>query len=630
MAIEKQIENLTQKIEKQDLLIKSFLSSRLFGFWEWDVLSNVFSPSTELLNMLGIEKKEEVDTTEKWQTIIHENDRKLVTSYLTTLITNNNNYPIHGAIRYMHRDGSTVHLFTTALIEKRSTDGKVKTIIGAHFNISEQVKVKESLQTMVKKYNLTIEGIEAGIWSWEVLTNTVWWSDKFYAVLGYKTSEIEASQENFNAFLHPEDVPIIERGIQKHLEKQEVYSEEIRMRLKDGSYEWFNLSGKADINDGHQLVSMAGSLININKRKSAEIALKQNEYLLSEASKIAQMGIWEIDFDSAQLNWSKEVYHIHELPLTFKPNIDEGLNYYPEPGRSIIAHSLDNTRINQENFEEELPFTTAKNNTIWVKVKGYAVTNQLGETTGLRGVIQNIDHLKTREIKLENANIELNNRNNLLENFNHIISHNLKSHSGNIMMLLELFQNEKDEHIKKEILANLNDVGSSLEQTVNHLNQVLHIKSQNHDSSSYLLAKSIQYAINSLKNDIEKTQASIICDFPDNFEINGIEAYLDSICLNLISNAIKYKQPNSAPKIVISAIHKNNSTQVSFTDNGLGMDLKRVNGKIFGMYKTFHKNSNAEGVGLFMVKNQMNAMHGIIEVESQPNVGSKFTLSFNM
>jgi hypothetical protein len=92
--------------------------------------------------MLGIEKKEEVNTSEKWQTIIHENDRKLVTSYLTTLIKNNNNYPIHLAIRYMHHDDSTFHLFTTALIEKRSTDGKVKTIIDVHFNISEQVKVK--------------------------------------------------------------------------------------------------------------------------------------------------------------------------------------------------------------------------------------------------------------------------------------------------------------------------------------------------------------------------------------------------------------------------------------------------------------------------------------------------------
>jgi len=630
MKIENQIEILNRKVEKQDLLIKSFLSSRLFGFWEWDVLSNVFSPSTELLNMLGIENKDEVDSTEKWQKIIHKNDRNLVTSYLTTLIKNNNNYPIHGAIRYMHRDGSTVHLFTTALIEKRSTDGKVKTIIGAHFNISEQVKIKESLQAMVKKYNLTIEGIEAGIWSWDVLTNSVWWSEKFYKLLGYSTNEIEASQENFNKFLHPEDLPVIQRGIQKHIEKQLVYSEEIRMKLKDGTYEWFNLSGKAEINDSSQLVSMAGSLININKRKSAEITLKQNEYLLSEASKITQTGIWEIDFNTSQLLWSEEVYHIHELPLSHTPKFDEALSFYPEPSKSIIEQSLEYTKTTQENFEEELLFTTAKNNTIWVKVKGYALTNQLGETTGLRGVIQNIDHLKTREIKLENANIELNDRNNLLENFNHIISHNLKSHSGNIMMLLELFQNESDNQIKKEILANLNNVGQSLEQTVNHLNQVLHIKSQNNDSSSHFLAKSIQYAINSLKNDIEKSQALIICDFPENFEITAIEAYLDSICLNLISNAIKYKQPNSAPKIVISAIHKNNSTQVSFTDNGLGMDLKRVNGKLFGMYKTFHKNSNAEGVGLFMVKNQMNAMHGTIEVESQPNIGSKFTLSFNL
>lgn len=630
MKIENQIEILNRKVEKQDLLIKSFLSSRLFGFWEWDVLTNAFLPSNELLNMLGVEDKKEVNTTEKWQNFIHENDRNLVDSYLSTLIKNNNDYPIHGAIRYKHCNGNTIHLFTTALIEKRSTDGKVKTIIGAHFNITEQVKVKESLQAMVKKYDLTIEGIEAGIWSWDVLTNSVWWSEKFYKLLGYSTNEIEASQENFNEFLHPEDLPIIQRGIQKHIEKQLVYSEEIRMKLKDGTYEWFNLSGKAEINDANQLVSMAGSLININKRKSAEITLKQNEYLLSEASKITQTGIWEIDFITSQLLWSEEVYHIHELPLSHTPKFDEALSFYPEPSKSIIEQSLEYTKTTQENFEEELLFTTAKNNTIWVKVKGYALTNQLGETTGLRGVIQNIDHLKTREIKLENANIELNDRNNLLENFNHIISHNLKSHSGNIVMLIELFQTEKDEAIKAEILANLMDVGAGLEQTVNHLNQVLHIKSQKHELAPTLLSKSIQYAKQSLNNDLKNTNTIVNCNFPNDLTINAIEPYLDSICLNLISNAVKYKQPNKNPIITISASQTKDNITISFADNGLGMNLQQVNGKLFGMYKTFHKNSNAEGVGLFMVKNQMNAMHGSIDVESEINVGSNFTLSFKI
>lgn len=627
---ENQINTLTKKIAKQDLLIKSFLSSRLFGFWEWDVMTNIFYPSIELLNMLGIPSQEEVNTTEKWQQIIYEDDRSLVNSYLTTLIKNNNNYPIHGAIRYIHSNGSTVHLFTTALIEKRSTEGKVKTIIGAHFNITEQVKVKESLQAMIKKYDLTIEGIEAGIWSWKVISNEVWWSEKFYNLLGYTNNEIEASQDNFNAFLHPDDLPVIEKGIQKHLEKQAVYSEEIRMRLKNGTYEWFNLSGKAEINKDHQLVSMAGSLININKRKLAEIALKQNEYLLSEASKIAQTGIWEIDFTTSKLQWSQEVFHIHELPTSYIPNINDGLKFYPEPGRSVIAKSLEHTKKTQENFEEELPFTTAKNNTIWVKVKGYSVTNQLGETTGLRGVIQNINHLKTREISLQKTVSDLNDRNNLLENFNHIVSHNLKSHSGNIVMLLELYENEKDEAIKAEIFNNLKEVGSGLEQTVNHLNQVLHIKSQKHELNPLLLSNSIQYAKQSLNNNIKKTKATIHCNFPPDLKVNGIEPYLDSICLNLISNAIKYSQPNLAPVITINAEQKSDQLNISFTDNGLGMNLPQVNGKLFGMYKTFHKNSNAEGVGLFMVKNQMNAMNGEINVESEVNVGSKFILSFKV
>ena len=63
-------------------------------------------------------------------------------------------------------------------------------------------------------------------------------------------------------------------------------------------------------------------------------------------------------------------------------------------------------------------------------------------------------------------------------------------------------------------------------------------------------------------------------------------------------------------------------------DNGLGIDLEKNKTKIFGMYKTFHNNKNALGLGLFMTKNQIEAMGGSISVESQVNIGTTFTIKF--
>ena len=64
-------------------------------------------------------------------------------------------------------------------------------------------------------------------------------------------------------------------------------------------------------------------------------------------------------------------------------------------------------------------------------------------------------------------------------------------------------------------------------------------------------------------------------------------------------------------------------------DNGLGINLEKHGEKLFGMYKTFHKNANARGIGLFITKNQIESMGGSIEVESKVNVGTTFKINFN-
>ena len=109
----------------------------------------------------------------------------------------------------------------------------------------------------------------------------------------------------------------------------------------------------------------------------------------------------------------------------------------------------------------------------------------------------------------------------------------------------------------------------------------------------------------------------------------SVPAYLESIILNLMTNAVKYGHPMRAPKITIEASKEGNGIVLSVTDNGLGIDLDRYGDKIFGMYKTFHNNKDARGLGLYIIKNQIEAMDGYITVESSVNKGSVFKVFFN-
>ena len=118
-------------------------------------------------------------------------------------------------------------------------------------------------------------------------------------------------------------------------------------------------------------------------------------------------------------------------------------------------------------------------------------------------------------------------------------------------------------------------------------------------------------------------------DFSESDIIQANPAYLDSILLNLITNSIKYSKPNQVPIINVRLVQLENATQLIIQDNGMGIDLVKNGNKVFGMYKTFHGNKDAKGMGLFIVKNQIESMHGKIEVESTVDVGTEFKIFFN-
>lgn len=116
----------------------------------------------------------------------------------------------------------------------------------------------------------------------------------------------------------------------------------------------------------------------------------------------------------------------------------------------------------------------------------------------------------------------------------------------------------------------------------------------------------------------------------DNVEkINYNKLYLESIFLNLIENAIKYKAPNRSPIInITSKLNDDGSVKLIIKDNGIGINLNRHGKKIFGLNQVFHKHPEARGVGLFMTKTQIESMGGSIFVSSIENEGTTFVINF--
>ena len=132
-----------------------------------------------------------------------------------------------------------------------------------------------------------------------------------------------------------------------------------------------------------------------------------------------------------------------------------------------------------------------------------------------------------------------------------------------------------------------------------------------------------------ISNSIESKNVIIESDFSlaPTVKFSGI--YLESIFLNLMTNAIKYAHPSRNPimKITTSQL-PDNKVILIFSDNGLGMNMNRIKGRIFGLYQRFHNNADSKGLGLYLIHTQVTALGGTIDVESIENQGTTFTIIF--
>ena len=188
---------------------------------------------------------------------------------------------------------------------------------------------------------------------------------------------------------------------------------------------------------------------------------------------------------------------------------------------------------------------------------------------------------------------------------------------------------ENPTFLENEFIQLLDGASKNLKETIGHLNEVVLMNTTISENLTIInLQKALRTSINSINALAKIANVTIYNEVDPNLEILGISAYVDSILLNFLSNAVKYKSNKRSAFIKLYTEIENDFVILNIEDNGLGIDLKKHNGKLFGMYKTFHGNSDARGIGLFITKNQIEAISGKIKVTSDLDKGTTFKLYF--
>lgn len=248
----------------------------------------------------------------------------------------------------------------------------------------------------------------------------------------------------------------------------------------------------------------------------------------------------------------------------------------------------------------------------------------------LKGIMIDITQIKENESDLSQSLDMVTEQNKRLLNFSYIVSHNLRSHTSNIQSLAILIKESEDIEEQVKLIELIETVSNDLNETIINLNEVINIrKNVNLNVQSLTLVEFVLKTLDVLSEEIRQKNIKILGKIPPSATVNYNRAYLQSVLINIISNAVRYcNKSNDDRFIKFNYYEETEFSILEIQDNGIGINMHRNKDKIFGLYKTFSNNKDAKGIGLFITKNQIEAMGGKIEVQSEINKGTLMRIYF--
>lgn len=299
----------------------------------------------------------------------------------------------------------------------------------------------------------------------------------------------------------------------------------------------------------------------------------------------------------------------------------QDLGVHEEKFENLISGKIDKYRVKQRYFHKD-------GSIIWMLISVSLVYFKEGRPHLIWQFTDVTKRQKTQD-KLKTMLSLAKEQNERLSSFADIVTHNLRSHSGNLSSLTGFLEDDYSNLKENENFQLLKRAIDNLQETVSHLTQVAKIREI--EDSKLEVLNLYDYTEKATYNIIalaQNAEAIIYNHIDDAVYVKGIPAYLDSIILNFLTNAIKYRSEKRKSIIELSSELRNDFVLLKIKDNGLGIDLDKFGDKLFQMYNTFHCNSDAIGIGLFITKNHIESIGGRVEVKSNVDIGTEFTICF--
>ena len=356
--------------------------------------------------------------------------------------------------------------------------------------------------------------------------------------------------------------------------------------------------------------------------------LKESDHRLNQAQAIAKLGSWEFDSKSQDAIWSDELYHILGYERgKIKACLGNFLEMVLEEDKVKLSKIWEKG-ISTGSFQLECKILTADNVLKDLYIQGQPEYDEHNKVNKYVGILQDRTIEKQAEEKLQQNNAELLKTNKELDKFVYSVSHDLRAPLSSMLGIVQLTEEDCEDEFIKE---NLGMVKGSILKLDGFIQDILaYSRNARLDvKKDEILFKDLLVDITgNLKHMSSSTEnINITTNVNQTASFKSDKSRLNIVLSNLISNAIRYHNPSEPnPFVNINVEINDKEAQIIVADNGVGI-RKDLQQKVFEMFYRVSENSQGSGLGLYIVKETIDKLNGNIQIESEPGVGTKFTIS---
>nr|WP_010290016.1 PAS domain-containing protein [Kurthia massiliensis] len=285
----------------------------------WDP-KNEFFISNQLLHLLGYNNANAITTLKDLSQLMHEDDRSHILKAFQRYLADTTGKAKLDIVHRIRQANGEYRWMQLTAESKRNAQGQIIQLFASTRDVHEEILQKSSLDAYVKRYDLIERVLEEAPWdmlmdhsSTDFSKNTWWFSDQFRHMLKYSNEQdFPNEMTSWSDKLHPDDVERTFAAFAAHLDDRSgrtPFSEEYRLRMKDGEYIWFQANGETQRDESGRPIRVAGTIRNIEHIKQKEINIEETSSRMEElAMSINEMvnGVNEISIQAQQLATSQE------------------------------------------------------------------------------------------------------------------------------------------------------------------------------------------------------------------------------------------------------------------------------------------------------------------------------------